>query len=102
MPIYEYVCSACGKHSDILHGINDPDPAACPFCGAEGTMRKHFSAPSVVFKGSGWAKKDRGGGGVKAGHKPTDAKPDAPAAVAPDAGAETAAPAKPPSTGAED
>jgi len=106
MPIYEYVCSACGKHADILHGINDPDPAACPFCGAEGTMRKHFSAPSVVFKGSGWAKKDRGGGAAKAAHKPsdakTDAKTDAPAATAPDSGAQKAAPAKPPSSGAED
>ncbi len=61
MPIYDYVCSACDHRADILHGINDPGPNFCPSCGREGTMRKLFSAPSIHFKGSGWAKKDRGG-----------------------------------------
>ncbi len=59
MPIYEYACSACGKRTEILHGINDPAPSFCPECGAEGTLRKGFAPPAVVFKGSGWAKKDR-------------------------------------------
>ncbi len=62
MPIYDYVCTACDHRADILHGINDPGPNFCPSCGKEGTMRKLFSAPSIHFKGSGWAKKDRGGG----------------------------------------
>ncbi len=62
MPIYDYVCTACDHRADILHGINDPGPNFCPSCGREGTMRKLFSAPSIHFKGSGWAKKDRGGG----------------------------------------
>lgn len=61
MPVYDYVCTACDHRADILHGINDPGPNFCPSCGAEGTMRKQFSAPSIHFKGSGWAKKDRGG-----------------------------------------
>jgi putative FmdB family regulatory protein len=61
MPIYDYLCTACDHRADILHGINDPGPKFCPSCGAEGTMRKQFSAPSIHFKGSGWAKKDRGG-----------------------------------------
>jgi putative FmdB family regulatory protein len=61
MPIYDYLCSACDHRADILHGINDPGPLFCPSCGAEGTMRKQFSAPTIHFKGSGWAKKDRGG-----------------------------------------
>jgi putative FmdB family regulatory protein len=59
MPIYEYTCSACGHRTDILHGINDPAPAFCPECGAEGTLRKGFAPPAILFKGSGWAKKDR-------------------------------------------
>jgi len=59
MPIYEYACSACGKRTEILHGIHDPAPTFCPECGAEGTLRKGFAPPAVVFKGSGWAKKDR-------------------------------------------
>ena len=61
MPVYDYLCIACDHRADILHGINDPAPNFCPSCGAEGTMRKQFSAPSIHFKGSGWAKKDRGG-----------------------------------------
>ena len=60
MPIYDYLCSACDHRADILHGINDPGPQFCPSCGAEGTMRKQFAVPTVHFKGSGWAKKDRG------------------------------------------
>ena len=59
MPIYEYLCRACGHRTEILHGINEPGPQFCPACGAEGKLRKAISAPSIVFKGSGWAKKDR-------------------------------------------
>ena len=59
MPIYEYQCTVCGDRSDILHGINESGPRFCPACGAEGKMRKAFTAPAIVFKGSGWAKKDR-------------------------------------------
>jgi putative FmdB family regulatory protein len=77
MPIYDYVCTACDHRTDILHGINEPGPHYCPSCGREGTMRKQFAAPAVHYKGSGWAKKDRGsssGGsrassGPSAGHK---------------------------------
>ena len=60
MPIYEYLCTACDHRADILHGINDPGPQFCPSCGREGTMRKQFAPPTIHFKGSGWAKKDRG------------------------------------------
>jgi putative FmdB family regulatory protein len=59
VPIYEYVCSACHHRTDILQGINDPGPAFCPSCGAEGTMRKAFAPPAIHFKGTGWAKKER-------------------------------------------
>ena len=70
MPIYDYICTACDHRSDILHGINDPGPNFCPSCGKEGTMRKLFSAPSIHSRGSGGAKKDRGGNS-KAGSKPS-------------------------------
>jgi putative FmdB family regulatory protein len=61
MPIYDYVCTSCDHRTDILHGINDPGPKYCPSCGLEGTMRKQFAPPVIHYKGSGWAKKDRGG-----------------------------------------
>ncbi len=82
MPIYEYACTACDHRTDILHGINDPGPNFCPSCGNEGTMRKQFAPPAIHYKGSGWAKKDRGGSssGTKAsrssGASSKDAKSD--------------------------
>ncbi len=60
MPIYDYACSACGHVTEVVHGINDHGPKFCPECGAEGTMTKNFTTPAIHFKGTGWAKKDRG------------------------------------------
>ena len=59
MPIYDYHCANCGQTTEVIHGIDAPAPRFCPVCGAEGTLRKAFAAPAVLFKGSGWAKKDR-------------------------------------------
>ena len=56
MPIYEYECRNCGHRVEVLHGVNDHGPTACEQCG--GAMRKLFSTPAIVFKGSGFAKKD--------------------------------------------
>ena len=61
MPIYDYVCSACGRDTEVVHGIHETGPGRCPACGAEGTMRKRLSPPAVVYKGTGWARKERGG-----------------------------------------
>ena len=78
MPIYEYVCTACDHRADILHGINDPGPNFCPSCGREGTMRKQFAPPAIHYKGSGWAKKDRGssGSGTKTSKSSSDGARD--------------------------
>ena len=62
MPTYDYICSNCGKTTEIVHSINAGPPSACPACGAVGTLRKAFNPPTIHFKGSGWAKKDRSGG----------------------------------------
>jgi putative FmdB family regulatory protein len=59
MPIYVYLCSSCATRSEIRHGIEEGPPEACPSCDATGTLRKSFAAPAIVFKGSGWAKKER-------------------------------------------
>jgi putative FmdB family regulatory protein len=56
MPVYEYVCVACGHRMEVIHGIHATGPAACDACG--GALRRALSAPAIVFKGSGWAKKD--------------------------------------------
>jgi putative FmdB family regulatory protein len=56
MPLYDYICTN-GHITEVMHGVNDSGPAKCERCGAE--MRKLLSTPAIVFKGSGWAKKDR-------------------------------------------
>ena len=70
MPTYDYVCSACSHEMEVVHGVHGHGPSACPVCG--GPMRKTFAAPTIHFKGSGWAKKERG-----SSHAPT-AKPTGP------------------------
>ncbi len=70
MPIYEYICTACDHRADILHGINDPAPQFCLSCGKGGTMRKLFAPPTIHYKGSGWAKKDRGGSSARSSSSP--------------------------------
>ncbi len=78
MPIYDYICSACGQRTEVVHGIHGHGPLACPQCGAEGTMKKAFVPPAIHFKGSGWAKKDRAATSSP-GRSPST-KSDAPAA----------------------
>ena len=64
MPVYEYVCTVCGHTTEVIHGINAAGPAQCDECG--GALRKLLSPPAIVFKGSGWAKKDARSSGARA------------------------------------
>jgi putative FmdB family regulatory protein len=57
VPVYEYVCLSCGNEVEVLHGRDDSGPGACDVCG--GPMRKRIARPAIVFRGSGWAKKER-------------------------------------------
>ena len=57
MPVYEYVCQTCGNDVEVLHGLYESGPGACDVCG--GPMRKRLAPPTIVFRGSGWAKKER-------------------------------------------
>ena len=51
MPIYEYVCSACGNEFEKIVGISDPAPP-CPSC--EGDVEKKISLSAFHLKGGGW------------------------------------------------
>jgi putative FmdB family regulatory protein len=57
MPIYDYVCGACRHRFEVFHGLNEAGPHQCPLC--EGPVARAFAPPTIVFKGSGWAKVDR-------------------------------------------
>ena len=73
MPIYDYLCGQCGHLTEVVHGINDLGPKFCPNCGAEGRMTKAFAPPTIHFKGSGWAKKDRSSSSRSAAAKKDEA-----------------------------
>ena len=70
MPTYDYVC-ANGHRFEVLHGVNDAGPTSCPICGSH-DIRKAFTAPTIHFKGSGWAKKDRGANARKSSSSGSD------------------------------
>ena len=57
MPIYAFTCTACGHDYDRLQKMSDPDPTACPQCGAEAVKRR-LTAPSFRLSGSGWYETD--------------------------------------------
>lgn len=98
MPIYDYVCGACGHRIEVIHSLHDHGPVDCPNCHAR-ALRKAFAPPAIVFKGSGWAKKDRGtsvatGAAAKASSDGAGASPDGSAASKPASGAGSGDPAQ--------
>ncbi len=45
MPLYEYLCRACGASAELLVRSADESPA-CPACGAE-ALSKQLSVPAA-------------------------------------------------------
>jgi putative FmdB family regulatory protein len=58
-PVYSYKCAKCRAEREMLESITEDRLIKCE-CGY--WMERIYSLPSVVFKGTGWAKKDRRGG----------------------------------------
>ncbi len=56
MPTYEYACTSCGEHLEVVQSFRDDPLTECPAC--EGPLRKVFGSIGVVFKGSGFYKTD--------------------------------------------
>src|SRR5262245_38939725 len=64
MPTYEYACTDCGEHVEVVQSMSDAPLRVCGACG--GRLRKVFSPIGIVFKGSGFYKTDsRSGSGAK-------------------------------------
>jgi putative FmdB family regulatory protein len=57
MPFYEYECSKCGYHDEVLQNISEKPLQKCPSCGKSG-LKKLMSAPVFRLKGSGWYETD--------------------------------------------
>jgi putative FmdB family regulatory protein len=56
MPTYEYACTTCDEHVEVVQSFKDEPLTECPACG--GPLRKVFAPIGVVFKGSGFYKTD--------------------------------------------
>ncbi|MEQ1581729.1 MAG: FmdB family zinc ribbon protein [Steroidobacteraceae bacterium] len=57
MPFYEYQCSACNAHVEVLQKISDAPLRKCPECGKQ-KLTRLISAPVFRLKGSGWYETD--------------------------------------------
>jgi putative FmdB family regulatory protein len=56
MPTYEYACTDCGEHVEVVQSMSAEPLTACSVCG--GRLRKVFSPIGIVFKGSGFYRTD--------------------------------------------
>jgi len=68
LPLYEYRCLKCDRHTEKIENLNGPHLKKCPHCG--GKMESVISAPAIQFKGTGWyvtdyGRKTSGGDGGK-------------------------------------
>jgi len=61
MPMYEYECMICGMRFERRQHFSDPPLQQCPEC--RGEVRRVFSPPAIVFKGSGFYVTDNRSGG---------------------------------------
>ncbi len=66
MPIYEYLCDACGHQLAKLQKLNDIPLVECPSC-QQATLKKQMSVAGFQLKGTGWYATD---------YKPKRAKDD--------------------------
>ena len=84
MPLYEYKCLKCGRHTDKIEKVEGPHLRKCPHCG--GKVESVITAPAIQFKGSGWYVTDYAGKSPEGGSKENKA-----AAEGKDAGSKDAA-----------
>jgi putative FmdB family regulatory protein len=93
MPFYEYQCSACDHHTEVLQKISDAPLRKCPHCG-KSALKRLISAPVFRLKGSGWYETDFKSDSEKkrnlVGEEASESKSDSKA----DASTDSAAPAK--------
>src|ERR1700734_697230 len=65
MPLYEYECQQCKRHTEKIQKFSDAEITECPHCG--GKLERVISAPAISFKGGGWFADGYGNAKPKAG-----------------------------------
>jgi putative FmdB family regulatory protein len=98
MPFYDYICTVCGHEEEVMHSVHGHGPSACPKCGSP--MKKGISSPTVLYKGTGWARKEKGSGrSSRAAHKEAgESKETSEAGSAGGGDTASAAPSSPPAS----
>jgi putative FmdB family regulatory protein len=78
VPTYEYACSSCGTHVEVVQRFSDEPLTECGVCG--GPLRKVFHPAGILFKGSGFYATDSRtsrtkDAGAKSGGEGSETKP---------------------------
>ena len=74
MPIYEYECTKCGCRFEVRQDFDDEPITQCQNNGCDGLVRRVFSPPAIIFKGSGFYVTDNRHG-KPADKEPSDSSP---------------------------
>lgn len=86
MPIYEYVCGACGDEFEAMQKFSDDPISVCSVCGASGKVERKLSLSAFQLKGGGWFKQgyggDTAGGSTSAASTPSSSSDGGSAAAA--------------------
>jgi putative FmdB family regulatory protein len=85
VPLYEYKCLKCGRHTEKIEPVAGPHLKKCPHCG--GKVESVITAPAIQFKGSGWYVTDYAGKSTDGGSKESKPAPDSKESTGKDAGA---------------
>lgn len=88
MPLYEYKCLKCGRHTEKIESVKGPHLKKCPHCG--GKVESVITAPAIKFKGSGWYVTDYAGKSPDGGSKDTKSAGDGADSSGKDTGAKEA------------
>ena len=91
MPLYEYKCLECHRHTEKIQKFSDPEITVCPHCG--GTLERVISAPAISFKGGGWYADGYGNAKPASSGETKNAPTDSDSKPASDAGSSAATPA---------
>ncbi len=92
MPIYEYQCTSCHHHFDLMQKYTDEPVTQCPKC-FENTVVKLISAAGFQLKGTGWYAtdfKDKGSAPKTSSESKKDAASPTADAASKDTSAKTA------------
>lgn len=57
MPIYEYLCDACGHEFEVIQKVSEGRLRKCPEC-SKSALKKKVSAGAFRLSGSGWYETD--------------------------------------------